>query len=228
MINNDHSHAPNTPALGAHTTAVAVVLDETGSMQFCRDAAISGFNEWLGSQQKAEGACALTVVQFSDRGDAPMCRLLYDGVPIREARPLDHQTYRPDGNTPLYDAVARTIAAMDQLAPTPDRILVVILTDGDENASREHTQRQIQDMIRAREATGRWTFVYLGANQDAWAASREMGMQPGNSAPFTTREIGPAFTAVAEATVAFRQSTERSSRDFWRRRRPSAGPTASR
>src|SRR4030095_14393621 len=77
MTNNGHHYAANAPAPAAPTTAVAVVLDETGSMECWRDAAISGFNEWLASQQKAEGACALTVEQFSERTDAPMCRLLH-------------------------------------------------------------------------------------------------------------------------------------------------------
>jgi hypothetical protein len=90
------------------------------------------------------------------------------------------------------------------------------------------TQRHIQDLSRAREATGRWTFVYLGADQDVWAASAMMGVQPGNAAPFEARKVGAAFDAAAEATRSYRMSGKPASRDFWRKRRPSTGPSAPR
>lgn len=200
------------------TTAIAVVVDETGSMAGCRGAAIRGYNRWLRSQKAAPapGPCTLTVVQFSEKPEAPVCRLVADGVPIGQARPLTARTYRPDGSTPLYDAVGRTILAMDRLAPAPDRVLVVVLTDGLENASREFTQRQVLDLIRERQATGRWTFAYLGANHDAWAAGERIGIGRGNTADFSAHEVGAAFDRLSRSTARYRMSHARMDPDFWR------------
>jgi hypothetical protein len=125
------------PAPRPLTTAIAVVLDETGSMEVCRDAAIAGFNDWLAAQQTAvrEMAAAeqaearlpaapalpttLTLVKFSERPDLPMCRLIHEGVPLTTVRPLHRESYTPEGGTPLLDAVGRTIMWMDRLQPSP-------------------------------------------------------------------------------------------------------------
>jgi Mg-chelatase subunit ChlD len=117
-----------------------------------------------------------------------VCRLVCEREPLSTVRPLDRETYTPGGGTPLLDAMGRTIMWMDLLKPQPERILVVILTDGAENASREFTRPQIQDLIRSREATSSWTFVYLGANQDAWAAGEALGIARGNRAGFEVGE----------------------------------------
>jgi hypothetical protein len=153
-VRMDMPHQASTNGAGAApspTTAIAVILDETGSMGSCRDTAISGFNEWLVSQRQVGEPCVLTLTKFSSRPKAPMCRVVCDGAPIRDVRPLDHSSYQPDGNTPLYDAIGQTLTALDRLSPQHDRRLVVILTDGEENASREYSLPQIQEMIRARE-----------------------------------------------------------------------------
>ena len=141
-------------------------LQQCGQQPAVRDAAIAGFNDWLAAQQTAvrEMAAAeqaearlpaapalpttLTLVKFSERPDLPMCRLIHEGVPLTTVRPLHRESYTPEGGTPLLDAVGRTIMWMDRLQPTPERTLVVILTDGEENASREFTPQQIRDLIR--------------------------------------------------------------------------------
>jgi hypothetical protein len=227
-------------------TAIAVILDETGSMESCRDAAIEGFNAWLAEQQRlpaqerpatggaswgaaprtAPASATLTLIKFSERPDLPMCRLVCDGEPLAAVRPLDRKTYTPDGGTPLLDAVGRTIMWMDRLKPQPDRILVVILTDGEENASREFTRQQIQDLIRSREATGTWTFVYLGANQDAWAAGEALGIAPGNRAGFDVRETRHAFERLSATMSRYRVAENAQSVYFWGGE-PPAGETAS-
>ena len=228
---------PNDPTPNAAptplTTAIAVVLDETGSMEVCRDAAIAGFNDWLAAQQTAVRELAaeqadagpsaptagatttLTLVNFSERPDLPMCRLIHEGVPLTTVRPLHRESYTPEGGTPLLDAVGRTIMWMDRLQPTPERSLVVILTDGEENASREFTPQQIRDLIRSRETTGTWTFVYLAANQDAWAVGGQLGIGPGNTASFHVREAGVAFHRAGLGTASFLRRSARASSAFW-------------
>lgn len=198
------------------TTAIAVVLDETGSMEVCRGAAIAGFNQWLAEQQLVlDEACTLTLVKFSERPGLALCRLVHEAAPLAAVPPLNRETYRPHGGTPLLDAVGRTIMWMDRQQPQPDRTLVVILTDGEENASHEFTAPQIRDLIRSREATGTWTFVYLAASQDAWAVSERLGIPGGNTSNFSVGEMGVAFMRASAATSRFRQCRSKTSADFW-------------
>jgi hypothetical protein len=220
MTNAESPHASPTSTLP--TTAIAVLLDETGSMETCRDAAIEGFNAWLAEQKDNPGTAGaplapttLTLVKFSDRPDLPMCRLVCEGAPLDAVRPLDRKTYAPEGGTPLLDAVGRTILWMDRLQPQPDRVLVVILTDGEENASREFKRAQFQDLIRAHEATGYSTFAYLGANQDAWAAGEALGIAPGNRAAFEVGETRQAFERTSKATKRFRLGGGGRDTAFW-------------
>lgn len=219
---NDAASQYLSPTSTPPTTAIAVLLDETGSMESCRDAAIEGFNAWLAEQKGNPGTAGtppapttFTLVKFSDRPDLPMCRLVCENAPLDAVRPLDRETYTPEGGTPLLDAVGRTIMWMDRLRPQPDRVLVVILTDGEETASREFTQAQIQDLIRAHEATGYWTFAYLGANQDAWAAGEALGIAPGNRASFKVGETRQAFQRASKATKRFRLSGDTRDGAFW-------------
>jgi len=226
---SQHASPTSTPL----TTAIAVLLDETGSMESCRDAAIEGFNAWLTEQKRTPGTAGapptpttLTLVKFSDRPDLPMCRLVCEDAPLDDVRPLNRETYTPEGGTPLLDAVGRTIMWMDRLQPKPARVLVVILTDGEENASREFKPAQIQDLIRAHEATGCWTFAYLGANQDAWAVGEALGIAPGNRASFKVGETHQAFQRVSKATKRFRLSGDASGAAFWEAgdQAPAPGP----
>ena len=202
------------------TTAIAFVLDETGSMEVCRGAAIAGFNHWLAEQQVAkqlalDEVCTLTLVKFSERPGLPLCRIVHEGAPLAAVPPLNRETYRPNGGTPLLDAVGRTIMWMDRQQPQADRTLIVVLTDGDENASHEFTAPQIRDLICSHEATGTWTFVYLAANQDAWAVSERLGIPDGNTSSFSVPEIGVAFMRASAATARFRQGRGKTSADFW-------------
>lgn len=205
------------------TTAIAVLLDETGSMGSHREAAIAGFNDWLAAQQALADPCTLTLAKFSLLARQPLCRIVHAGVPIREVRPLDGDSYRPDGTTPLYDAIGETLVALDR-GPRSDRTLVVILTDGHENASRAYTQRQVHDMIREREAAGTWTFLYLGAHADVWAVGEALGTGPDNTVAFHASEVQGTFDRLAASTVSYRAARATAAPRFWKGRTPGAPP----
>jgi hypothetical protein len=150
------------------------VLDKSGSMGSVRSATIDGFNEFLRTQRDSAGNAWLTLTMF-DTESYEVCL----GVPLREVPEMQWTNYVPSGCTALYDAVARSIGMADryleQVDTRPDQVLFVIMTDGLENASREFTQRQVFDMIRDREQRG-YEFVYLGANQDAYAVAGTVGV----------------------------------------------------
>lgn len=149
------------------------VLDKSGSMDFIRSATISGFNEFLGDQQREGGEARMTLTLFDTQFHA-----VASAVPVREITPLDLGTYVPDGCTALYDAIGHTMRVTDDYVARyhPDQVLFVIMTDGEENSSREFDQRAIFDLIRERQASAGYEFIYLGANQDAYAASESIGI----------------------------------------------------
>ncbi|HET9787345.1 MAG TPA: hypothetical protein VFP47_09430, partial [Pyrinomonadaceae bacterium] len=144
-----------------HMLYVTLILDETGSMQECKGAAIAGFNQYVAALRQEPAETRLTLTLFNSR----KTEVRYHAVPVARVHDLDVETYRPRDTTPLYDAIGRTLTAARLQVPAESRKLCVILTDGEENASRRYTRAQIYDMIKAYENEG-WTFLYLGANHD--------------------------------------------------------------
>lgn len=160
------------------TILINFVLDKSGSMSSIRDATISGFNEFLGDQQREGGEARITLTLFDTR-----FRTIASAVPVREIPSLDYDTYAPDGMTALYDAIGYTMRVTDDYVAkhNPDQVLFVIMTDGQENSSREFDQQRIFEMIRDRQQNAEYEFIYLGANQDAYAASQQIGVAAGRA-----------------------------------------------
>jgi hypothetical protein len=174
-----------------HYSEIAFVLDRSGSMESCREAAIEGFNSFLQEQQRTEGLAKLTLILFDDEYLAPI-----DALPVAEILPLDNDSYVPRGSTALLDAIGRTI---DELGarlvslPEQDRpmqVIVAILTDGLENSSQNYTWRQIADAIKQQSEQYRWTFLFLGANQDAIATAAQMNITAANAAAYVADAAG--------------------------------------
>lgn len=177
---------------------VSFLLDETGSMDSVRDATISGFNEYLGTLKSNENKVLFTLTQFN----STKIDTVHAGTPVKSVAPLTRETYRPAANTPLYDAIAHVIHATEAAVEgklTGPQVLVVIMTDGHENASREYNRDRIFRLISEKEAAG-WTFAFLGANQDAWAVAESIGVQRGNSLNYAAAAPRAAFDAMGEAT----------------------------
>jgi len=152
------------------------VLDKSGSMEAIREATIAGFNEFLRDQQEEGGSAAMTLTLFDTR-----FKTVVNALPINQVRPLDHRHYLPGGSTALYDAIAHTMGLTDDYVAErkPDQVLFVIMTDGQENASREFGREQIMELIENRQLTSDYEFIYLGANQDSYQVGRSMGIAAG-------------------------------------------------
>ncbi len=166
---------------------IVVVLDRSGSMAAAIDDTIGGFNGFLEEQKRAEGLARLTLTRFDHEYE-----IVYEREDIARVPPLDRSTYVPRGNTALLDAIGRTIGALgariaaDAEAERPWKVVFVILTDGQENASREFTRSRILEMIREKEQEAGWEFVFLGANQDAIAEARSIGIAADKAASWTS------------------------------------------
>jgi hypothetical protein len=185
---------------------VTHLLDGSGSMNSVLDATIEGFNGYI-----TELLCATRRLRIRGShwsSSAPRMRLVHTAVPLGHVELLTRQTYRPRGGTPLFDAIGRTIKETAQRldadpALAGARVLFAIQTDGEENASREYTTRQqIASLIGEYEASG-WTFVYLGANQDAFAEGAALGIRAGNTANYSPGRTSALFRAHGAATRQF-------------------------
>ena len=169
--------------MNADAVNISVVLDRSGSMASIADDIVVGLNQFLARQRQEDGEARVTVAQFDDQ--EPF-EVLVDAVPVREVTDLPRGAYQPRGTTPLYDAIAAMIARVDARAAgrasagldEEDQLLVVV-TDGLENASREHTRRSVFDMITGRRQQG-WSFLFLGADQDSYASGQSMAVAPRN------------------------------------------------
>jgi len=199
---------------GGAAAYVTLILDETGSMQHCKGAAIAGFNEYLKTLRRMSAPVRFTLTLFN----SGKLEVRHRHEPVAQVPDLTEQTYQPADTTPLYDAIGRTLTAAGLDAPPESRKVCVILTDGLENASREYTRDGIARMIKQYEQR-RWIFVYLGADHDVWAAGRDLGIAGDNTVQFCKRETGPAFDRLAQATAAFLGAKPgTASRGFWKER----------
>lgn len=188
-------------------TAIAVVLDRSGSMEYGREDTIGGFNVFLEEQQKLPGYATLTLAQFDD-----VYEVVHLDKPIKEVPKLTSETFVPRGRTALCDAIGKTIATLgEKLAAMPEvdrpgKVVVVIITDGKENASKEYTRDVIKKMTEHQKTKYQWEFVYLGANQDAIAVGATFGIAKGSSASYSVDNTKHLFAAMASNIGSYRSA----------------------
>jgi Mg-chelatase subunit ChlD len=171
----------------AETTLLVLVVDRSGSMESIRSDMEGGIKTLLEEQAREAGSCLVTLVQFDD-----VYELLAQGVPVAELEP-----YRliPRGSTALLDAIGRTIsdvrARIEALDPNrrPGHIVVAVVTDGMENASKAWNRLQVMDSVKARISEG-WDFSFLGANQDAIQEGGSVGVAAGASLTYDASAAG--------------------------------------
>jgi hypothetical protein len=164
--------------------------------------AIDGFNNLLESSQKAPCDARLTLILFDHE-----YIVVHDGRPIQEVQKLDEDSYQPRGRTALHDAIGRTINAVCQRLDhmpeqeRPSGVLIVILTDGLENASKDFSLEQIKQMIDQRES---WEFNFLGA-QGAKRVAASLGIAPDKVTQFpeTPEGVTMAFQTASRVTLGF-------------------------
>lgn len=175
----------------AHVT-IEVVVDRSGSMGMIANDAIGGYNTWLSAQQALPGEATLTLTLFDHEFIVSSAR------PIREAPPLSSETYVPRGSTALNDAIGRALGRLE--AANPDKAILVILTDGQENSSTEFSKEQIKERITKAQERG-WQVVYLSAHIDAFAHSAQYGVRASNTMQFTADAAGVARAYSSTVTL---------------------------
>lgn len=192
------------------------IIDRSGSMASIRDDAIGGFNSFLDDQKKVPGEAKVTLVLFDHE-----YLLVHDGVDINDVPNLDEKSYIPRGWTALYDAIGRAINTVgERLARTPEeerpeKVIVSILTDGEENHSTEFSVDQVKDMITHQQDNYKWEFIYLAANQDAFAVGGSIGIASVNTMSFdaTGAGISNAYRSMSTTYTSSRTSGLTSTND---------------
>lgn len=167
-------------------THVTVILDRSGSMESVRDDTVGGINTFLEQQKAGPGEATLTLVQF-DTGDP--YEVIHRFRPIGEVPPLTTETYVPRGGTPLLDALGRGINDIDSAVAglgkgqAPEKVVVAVVTDGQENSSREFGKEQVREMVRRKTGEG-WRFIFLSADLDAIDDAVSLGFRRSSTASF--------------------------------------------
>lgn len=199
-------------------TYVCFILDRSGSMDARKVQVLSGYKEYLAGLRKQPD------VFFSLTMFSTDCLPVHVAIPVAGVPDLTEQTYVPGGMTALYDSVLDTVGLLKQELPSDGgyRVLVVVMTDGEENASQRATKVQVAELITQQEALGTWTFVYLGAGRDAWAEAAMMGVSKGNTMAYVAGNTVGAFTELSHATACYARSAAAGTQAFYR----DAGQTA--
>lgn len=176
---------------------IICVLDKSGSMRAVADDAVGGFNAFLETQKKV-GPANLTVVWF-DEG----FMVGYSG-PLQECQPLERW---PDGGmTALTDAIGKTFNLVrDRFdREKPEKVVMAILTDGQENSSVEFDKEMVASLIVEHETKYNWDVHFLAANQDAWATGQQYGMKQANTVNVSTNDMGQAFDSYSASVTRSR------------------------
>ena len=186
------------------TKHVQILLDRSGSMAILKDAMEESYGGFLREQMAIPGAGDIKFVlsQFDTQGvkDVEVGTLL-------SAKPL---TLVPRGGTPLYDSILSTISNAEKRMASDDVMLFVVITDGGNNEGTA-TKEEVGKRIAEKMDNG-WAFIYLGANQDAWAVSRAMGFAQNTSLTYDASVIGTQRTygAISNTVGRYRKVTKRS------------------
>ena len=195
-----------TTKVNPKETHYLLILDESGSMGSVKKETLSGLNEQIQTIKNLDAKYPdqdyfVSIIKF-DNEIIP----LFEDVPASKLRELTNEDYKPDSLTALHDAIGISVNKLkdrisSRLKDGEASALVVILTDGDENASKEYNSSKIKDLITGLEKTGMWTFTFIGANQDSILTAKNLGVNINNTVNYTASGAGTglAFASVSSA-----------------------------
>lgn len=188
--------------MNANLTDITLVVDRSGSMEQIKDDAEGGINSFIAEQAKQPGDALLTLVQFDTEYE-----FIHSGVPVRQ---VSRYKLVPRGGTALLDALGRAIietgerlAKIDE-ADRPGLVIFVVMTDGQENSSKEFTKAQIKEMIERQQNVYNWHFTFLASNQDAFAEAGGMGIHAAGTADWAMHKAAAAYQATSAKVTRMR------------------------
>ena len=183
-----------------------VVLDKSGSMGMIRRAAMEGFNETLAGIKKAQREYAETQQHYISLVTFCSCSrdAVYDKVPVAEAEPLTLDQYEPCCCTPLYDAMGFALTSLRSHVKDIDDVAVVvtIITDGLENASREYNRNSIRALVDSLKKEG-WSFTFMGANQNSSEVAQSLAIRNSQDFDYSDEGIDKAYRRDRSSKMAY-------------------------
>lgn len=191
-------------------TAIALVIDESGSMNPIQTDTIGSINSFIDEQKKIPGDLSVTINFFADR-----TKTICNFVDIKDVPVINTENYKPHGWTALLDAVAKTVDDLGvklsrmKEEDRPSKVIIAILTDGHENASRYATGEMVKKQLQHQTEVYNWTVLFLGANQDAWSVAESLGIAKGQAMTYTATGHG---TSSAVDMVSRKMSEYRTTR----------------
>lgn len=194
---------------------VSFIQDRSGSMTTVWQETLNGFKtyvEGLREDQKKDNEVEylFSLTTFDTQIDTPFL-----GVPIAAVDAEELRKHGPRGSTALYDAVGKTLQRHDDDKNlTFDKAIVVIVTDGQENSSREWSKEALHAAIDERIKRGNWTFTYLGTQPETWSDAQSLGVGVGASATYTAQNAGATYATMAAASVNMARSASGQSHSF--------------
>lgn len=189
------------PPSNSQRTDIMFVLDESGSMQSQQDAVIEGLNAFFEQLKKDKtDDCTVSLVKF----DTTSRKWLFKNESLERIPTLTAKDYKPLAGTPLYDAIMEAAAEFKVSSIGTDRRLFCIYTDGEENSSQKYKLEDVQRLVKDMKET--WTFTFLGANIDAYAAGTSLGINASNIGQTRHGSVRNSMSALASATNSFRAS----------------------
>jgi len=189
-------------------TELVFILDKSGSMSGLEKDTIGGFNSMLTKQQVEPGECHITTVLFDNNYE-----LLHDRIDIKAVSPITDKEYFVGGSTALLDAIGKTINKIGNAQKhtaddyRAEKVLFVIITDGEENSSREYSAEKVKAQIERQKTKYGWEFIFLGANIDAVETAGHFGISPDRAVDFIADSEGTElnFQVMSETVASFRK-----------------------
>jgi len=190
-------------------TELVFILDKSGSMSGLESDTIGGFNSMLAKQKEVDGECCVTTALF-DNG----YELIHDRTDIKAIGPITDKEYQVGGSTALLDAIGRTISKIGSAQKhtsenyRAEKVMFVIITDGEENSSREYSADKVRALIERQKEKYGWEFIFLGANIDAVATAGRFGISADRAVDYLADSKGTElnFRVMAKTVSKFRES----------------------
>lgn len=197
------------------TTSIRIVLDRSGSMQNSQETTIEALNTYLEELKNQKVSALLTLSTFDSISiDIPISK-----VNINELKSIPNSVLNPRAATPLYDAIGLAVHDLETVTESTDENKVlVIVTDGLENASREYTYQNISSLIQDKEKAG-WLIIYLGADHDAMKQSSSLNFDKKRSMKYSKLDSIDTFKTVSKKTFEYTKGIKNSEIEFTNRER---------
>lgn len=208
-------------------TYIGLILDRSGSMASIKEDMEGALNTFIEDQKKVPGRCDVSLVQFDD-----VVENVFLHKPLYDVQKI---VLTPRNMTALYDAIGKTINTLGEYFKRlpedqrPEKVLIVTITDGHENHSREFSHSQIKDMITHQTDKYGWQFTFIGANQDAIMTGTGLGVDRTKGLTFGANKGGTQAVgmSLSSATTRFRGSPVGSSYGYTSEEQEEAEKTAS-